>query len=282
MDNMNNTDNQFVSEENAAPAETATSKKIKAVVTSRPFFVSTVAFTALAALSLITSGLDLFATLFAIGMWLAVTAAKSATPTKEIKFLSGTVKAYYIVNIVAIVGLVIGGIAFILAAPAAMEAKDLLYEALGEFKEEFPLFAEEYTKLIYDLEIWTGENLGMALSVFIGLAMIVMGIVFIVSAVITFIINTFFVKKLSRRLKECTMALEEGRESREDLFALKNWFTVIGIIHAVLGGITFVSGDITSALISAAAATAYIALSYAFKVEPCEEKAEEIKTKAEL
>lgn len=262
---------QFTSGENTVPAETRTAKKTKAVVTSRAFYVSTIAFTALAALSLITSGLDLFATLFAIGMWLVVTTAKTATPTKEIKFLSGTVKAYYIVNIIAIVGLVIGGIALILSAPTVMKENDLIHAAIEEFKAEFPLFSDEYTKLIYDLEVWAGEYLGMALSVFVGLVMIVMGIVFIISAVVTFIINALFVKKLSRRLKECVTALEEGRESSEDVFALKNWFIVIGIIQAVLGGLTLVDGNVTSALISAAAATAYIALSYSFSEEPKEQ-----------
>ena len=260
--------NEFINMENLTPAETRISKKLRAVFTSKAFLTATVAFTALAAFSLMTAGIDIFATLFAIGMWLAYSTSKNATPAKETKFLSGTVKAYYIVNIIGIVGLVIGGVALILAAPSVMAEKDITSELIEELEEYLPAFSSEYHEIIRELETWVMENAGVILSVFIGIMMIAFGIAFIISAFITLLINLLFVKKLSKRLKECALALEERRECGEELFTLKGWFMAFGVINAALGVMTLLGAGIFAAVGCAANATAYIALSYAFSVEP--------------
>ena len=268
--------------ENLTPTETKISKRLRAVFLSNAFLTATVAFTVVAAFSLLVSGINLFATLFAVGMWLVRVGAKNESFAKEAKFLSGTVKAYYIVNYVSVVLLALLGIALILGAPVVMGNAEIVNETLNDLEALAPEIAEEYRDEIFTIEEWVITNIGVVLSVFLGIIMIAVGVAFVISAVISLVINLLFVRKLSNRLKECAASLEEKKEGGEDLFDLHSGFMVFGVINAILGALTLLSSGIFSAIGLAANATAYIALSYAFKVEPCEEKAEEIKTEAEL
>lgn len=232
--------------------------------------------TVLAAASLLTGALNLFATLFTIGMWLAYSTSKKATPIKEMKFLAGSAKAYYIVELVAIICLAVAGIILIFSAPSVMANEAIVNEAFEEVLDEIEIFGREYEEMFREFEFWAAENLEITLAMFVGVVMIALGISFLLSAAISLVINILFIRKLANRLKECSQALEERREYDDSIFRLKGWFMTFGIINAVIGGLTLLSGNVFAAVGSVAGAVAYIALAKSFAVEPEEETQETV------
>lgn len=263
--------NEFINMDNIKPSETAISKKLRAVFTSNAFLTATIAFTVVAALSLMIGSLDIFATLFAIGMWLAYSASKSASPKSAVKFLSGTVKAYYIVNIIGIVCLIVSGVLLIAVAPSVFELKDGIYDILNTASEGysnlFMAVSGEDIEIVKAIDSWVAENVGVELALFFGAVMIILGVVFIISAALTLVINIFFVKNLSKILIGCTSALENESECEINLSSIRAWLIVLGVFSAVSAVSSLLGAGIFAAASGGATATACIALSKAFEKE---------------
>ena len=214
--------------------------KIKGIFSSKAFFVATVAYTVMAGASVIAGSIDVFAILFTIGMWMVHSVAKRETPLKEIKFLSGVLKAYYIVAIIGIVCMFVAAALCIVFAPNVMTLDNEIDAELDAIRNGS---GDSYINLYMELDGDTLEELdevreeiaelGVSIADFLGIIMIVLGVVLIVSAIVSIIINELFIKKLRKQLDNSTDAIAANSEAELSLKGLRVWFIVIGVLAAI-------------------------------------------------
>jgi hypothetical protein len=213
--------------------------KIRKMLSSGTFLTATIAQTVIASVSVLLRSVNVFAVLFAIGMWMAYAVAKEASPIKGVKFLSGTLKAYYIVEIVAIVMLLVAGIIFLAVSPKIFSASEAdLERAIVEAVDDEDVsdlialaLGQEYTaeSVLNMIE----ENIPMSVSTFFGIIFVVIGAMFVVASVISFIINQFFVKKLKNFVRGVSCGLAEKRDTPLDFSGLRGWFIFFGVVASI-------------------------------------------------
>ncbi len=244
-------------------------EKIKKIFSSSAFLTATVAYTVLAGVSVIVGNINVFAVLFAVGMWLAYTAAKTEVPTRGIKFISGTLKAYYIVMIIAIVFLIIAGVICIAFGPKVMdlgtELDAMLENAQDVYSDIYIEIGGEELREFEDFRSMLGRFTGITFSAFIGIAMIVIGVVLIICAVVSILINEFFVKRLNVQLKNTIEALEVNGETELKLGGIKTWFVVLGVLSAISAVSVLFTFDVFLIAGEAAGAVACFALGSALE-----------------
>ncbi len=247
--------------------------RIKVIFSSKAFFTAVIAYTVVAGASLIAGSVDIFAILFAIGMWMAYSMAKRETPFKEMKFLSGVLKAYYIVAIIGIVCMFIAATLCIVFAPNVMTLDteidaglDALENGNGDSYVNF--YMELDGETLEELDEIRGEikDLGMSIADFLGIIMIVLGVVLIIGAVVTIIINELFVRKLRKQLENSIDAIASNSEAELSLRGIKIWFIVIGVLTAVSAA-PMLAEDLILAANEVASAVACFALASALNSE---------------
>ena len=213
--------------------------KIRKMLSSGTFLTATIAQTVIASVSVLLRSVNVFAVLFTIGMWMAYAVAKEASPIKGVKFLSGTLKAYYIVGIVAIVMLLVAGIIFLAISPKIFTASDANFEHAIE-----ETVADEDVRAVmifmfgraYTAESVLGlieKNIPLSLPTFFGIIFVAMGLALVVSAAIYFVINYFFVKKLADLVRGVSCGLSEKRDEPINLGGFRGWFMFFGIVASI-------------------------------------------------
>lgn len=274
---FNNTfDTQQIYESGQTPAPdkgAIFAEKIRAIFASKAFLTATIAYTVMAVALLRWGTIDVFAILFTVGMWLAYTSAsKSGFPLKDMKFLSGVVKAYYIVSIIGIVCLVILGIILIATGPSVMKAESEIQNIIQAMDQNivvdwsaFAVDEEVIFSSFADLANYISTTFKMNISTFLGIFMIIFGVIFIISAVISILINEFFIHKLGKQMKKTVAALELGTDTELKLGGIKAWFIVIGVFSALSAVSVFTTFDILLFASEGASAVACFALAEALK-----------------
>ena len=259
--------NQFEYTENTAPQIKETTpfeKKIRKMLSSNAFLTATIAQTVAASISVIIHSLDVFSILFTIGMWLIYVAAKKEAPIKGMRFVSGTLKAYYIVEIIGIVMLIIAGVSLLVVSPALFKMddnyiNDILREVLGEL-ESTELFFYSPDTIMSAIN----NNMGISVPALIRIVIVALGIVFIIIAVCSIIVNELFVRRFNKQISSASDALAIGESTELKLSGIRGWLIFFGVmasISAVSGFFSFYS--IFSVASSAASATSMFALSTA-------------------
>lgn len=215
-------------------------EKIKAIFASKSFLTATIAYTVVAGASVIWGTVDVFAILFTIGMWLAyASASKSSSPLKDMKFLSGVLKAYYIVSIIGIVCLIVAGIIMIFVGPSVMKMENQIMEAIKAMDQVAELDlgsivvnGNSYSSL-EELFNFISQSLEIKIATFIGIVIVSLGVFFIIAAVISIIINELFIHKLRKQLEKAIDALASGTDTELRLSGIRGWFVTIGVFAAI-------------------------------------------------
>ncbi len=280
MDSNEFNNNEFYSEqtsesyEEIAPSKGAIfAEKIRAMFASKAFLTATIAYTVMAGASLIWGSIDVFAVLFTIGMWLAYTSAsKSNFPLKDMKFLSGVLKAYYIVAIIGIVCLIVSGIILIVMGPSIMKAESEIQNIIQTLDQNvvvnwssFAIDGEATFSSFADAANYISTTLEMNVATFIGMFMVIFGVIFIISAVVMIIINEFFINKLRKQMKKAIDALASGTDAELRLGGIRGWFITIGVFAAISALSVLTSFDPLLLASEGASAVACFAIAEALK-----------------
>ncbi len=246
-------------------------EKIRGMFTSSAYLTATIAYTVMAGVSFILGSLDIFAILFTIGMWLAYSAASKATPLKEMKFLSGVLKAYYIVTVIGIVLMIISGVLCIVCGPLVMNMENEVLEALKQIETEagelfYIAIGNEVTYFTVDeLVAKAFELFGLTLSAALGIILIILGVVLIIAAVIMILLNEFFIHKLGKQFTKAIDAIVMHTDAEISLNGVRAFAIILGVLTAISAVSTFVAFDIIMAISEGAYAVAYFALASAMK-----------------
>ena len=249
-----NVNNEFFSNEQyeapSVPDKGAIfAEKIKAMFRSTAYLTATIAYTVMASASLIWGNLDVFAVLFTVGMWMAYSAAAKETPLKEMKFLSGVLKAYYILTVVGIVCLIVSGVICIVCGPLVMNMESEIVEAFklieAEAGESFYIaIGDEVTYFtVEELAAKAFELFGLTLSAAFGIILIILGVVLIIAAVIMILLNEFFIHKLSKQFKKAIDAIMMNTDTELCLNGVRTFATILGVLTAISAASAIVSFD---------------------------------------
>ncbi|MBE6608316.1 MAG: hypothetical protein E7633_07155 [Ruminococcaceae bacterium] len=247
-------------------------EKIRKMFASSAFLTATIAFTVVTGATLVWGSVDIFSLLFTIGMWLAyTTASKGTAPLKDMRFLSGVLKAYYVITVIGIVFLIIAGVILFMVGPAIMNMETEVFDAVKALEENIGLNLH-YTigdETVYftaeELSSLAAEMFGLTLSNAVGIICVIFGVIFIISAAVSIFINEFFIHKLSKQFKKAIAALEIGSDTELSLNGVRVWFIVIGVFAIISTVSMLATFDIIMIASQGASAVAYFALASAIK-----------------
>lgn len=203
------------------------------------FLVICILITASTVLSIAMGGLPLLNILLSVFLWLVYASArKNEVNVNQLRNVSGTVYASYVIVyvvsiIVAIAGVIVGvALCMVGALP---ELSDLINEYVGAIDESLISIAQ-----------------GGAIFFGIGFAI---GILLVVAALI--LVNVFGMKKIHGLAKSVYQSVQFGEINLQYVVPAKNWLMVLGIISAV-SAVTSIANSVIGAVSSGCGAAAMI------------------------
>ncbi len=199
------------------------------------FMIIAILTTVAAAVQLIAgNGINLIALLVTIFMWLAYSKAKKGELDRNnLRHVSGTVYAMYIIFNVAAIMLIIGG---------ALTAL-----AMGMAAGALP------TDLVVDIDGVPAE----ALELLLGTGGIVLGVILALLGVGMLLISIFCYKRLHRFAKSLYESIDTMQFAFVHQQAAYNWLLVIGILDAI-SALGAMADDLLTGVAAACTAAAYI------------------------
>ena len=226
-------------QETIIPTNSAADKILR-VLQDQLFFVLCILISACCAIQLIDSGLNVLTILFTIFLWLTYAQArKGVADAKQLRCISGTVYAQYVlVNVLSILLIVC---AAIIGATFGILASDptIMNELLSTFKE-VPIDTNTLAQVLASLS-------GIVIFIifaFIGAAMLV--------------VNLFSTRYIHRFAKSVYQSVESGVLELKHAKAAYGWLLAFGIIDGFGFLRTLGSGNLTAILSSGATCAAPI------------------------
>lgn len=203
-------------------------------VQDKLFMIIAILTTAATAVQLIASSINLIALLITIFMWLAYSKAqKGELDRNNLRHVSGTVYAMYIIFNVAAIMLIVSG---------ALTALTLGLAA-SEFPSEILMEIDDVPTEMLELLLGAG---GIALGVFV----VVMGVVML-------LISIFCYKRLHRFAKSLYESIDTLQFAFVHQQTAYNWLLVIGILDAISAFGTM-AGNPLNGVATGCTAAAYI------------------------
>lgn len=233
------------------PTEAPTSavkQKILNIFKDKLFLVLCILVSVSSVFSIANGNVPLLLILFTIFLWLIYAkAAKNTVDIKNMRCVSGTVFATYVITwvLIGLLGLVsVIGIVFSLVIGNAAELESIMQEILSEID-------------------YTANGLEMLSSLTAASFMIIVAVAFImifVICVIAIIVNIFGMRSIHKFAKSLYISAEIDNFCIEKLNAAKSWLLVFGIFTCIsaLPCIDNFRAFITSGCLGAAYILAYI------------------------
>lgn len=193
-------------------------EKILPALKDKLFLVICILMTVSCSLSILNGNIPVIDILLTVFSWLVYASAqKDIADTKNLRCVSGTVYANYVIMNVLAVILVVCGLLIGVSFSAYSNNMDIIIDAIGEM--------DEATQLAFDM---VSDGLGWVIAVF-----------FIVVAGIILAINLFGYRKIHRFAKSIYVSIENHNPDMiESADAARAWlwvFAVVGAIGSILG-----------------------------------------------
>ena len=212
-------------------------EKILPALKDKLYLAICILMTVSCGLSMIGGSIPLIAILLTVFSWLVYSAAKKdIADTKNLRCISGTIYANYVITNVAAVCLIVIGLLCGLLFSAIADSMDLLLDSVGG--------TDEATRLLVDL-LFAGSGWFVAL-------------LFIFIAVIILLINLLGYKKIHRFAKSVYQSIENHNLDKiEYAESSKTWLWFFGIMSAI-GAVLSIDGGAIAVLSSGCGAASAI------------------------
>lgn len=237
--------------EAAATTNTA-ANMVFAALKDKLFFVLCVLITANAALSLLNGSVPLLQILFAVFLWLTYASAqKGFVDAKNLRCVSGTVYAQYVIlNVCSIIIMVCG----------------VIFAAAMSLLSGIPEFTSALEEVLSAFE-FTLNGIPQAITASAGW---IVGLIFILAGVIILVINLLAMRKIHRLAKSVYIGVMSSNPNFEGAGAVKIWLIVLGVFTAFSAVSNLVALQIVPALTVGceAAATVIAAILVGKHLEP--------------
>lgn len=220
----------------AQPIANPLGEKVMAALRDKMFLAICILMTASAFFALTSSGIPVFQVLFSVFLWVAFAKSRNnIVDTRQLKNLSGTVYAQYVIlNVTSCILIVCGVVsAFLMGAMGGAGLFDSLLSQFGEFD--------------FDLSGVLAFASGWIVLV-----------VCLVAAGVCLAISLLGWRRIHRFTKSIYKSVESYTQDIQCAAAAKNWILVLGIFEAVSA---LSSGDFMTILANGSGAAATI-LSY--------------------
>lgn len=204
------------------------------------FLVICILMAASCVLSITSGGLPLINILMTVFLWLAWNQARTdSTDAQQLRNVSGTVYAQYVINnVVAVLIFVVGAI-FALAMGVVMGQADVWEALMAEFADE-------------------GAEYLMAAELLASLSGGVLTVIFAVVAVAVLLVNIFAMRNIHRFAKSVYQSLEKKTLALESVNAAKVWLYIFGVCGGLGALGSLMGGELVSGLTSGTGAAAAI------------------------
>lgn len=201
--------------------------RVLAIIKDKLFLAFCILMTVSCLLAMYVGSFDIISILIVIFSWLTFAkGTKNIADHDNLRCISGTVYAYYvIINIAAIISIVCGivvGFGFSILSDSVNFAEEILLE---------------YESYIGNLPEAT-ENIIDFFGIFLAVVFVVIGVLFL-------LINLLGLKKIHSFVKSVYKSVESGNMIYENVITAKNWI----IFFAVCEGMSALSGNIYSTIV---------------------------------
>jgi len=213
----------------------------KRIFSKSNFLVICILFTAASICSLVNSVVDIFAILNAIALWIIYSSSKSENKLEGVKFLGGITKALFIVKWVAVGILTCTGISIMLI-PTAWLNKVWYYSNIN--------FYMPYSSIIQKAT---------------NVAVVWIGLFFLIVATIIAVINILFTRKLYKLIYDVDYCYNVETRELNNIKSISVWLLVLGILTSI--GVLSIFSNSYSALYSGCLGAAMIMSSIFIKNE---------------
>ncbi|MEE0840265.1 MAG: zinc ribbon domain-containing protein [Acutalibacteraceae bacterium] len=215
--------------------------KFQEVLKSNSILAMCILLTAASGFGIISGSFPLLTVLATIFLWIAYSkASKDELDTNQLRCISGTVYAAYVINYVAYIMVLISGIILIFAFGYLSSSPQLLDSFLNNI----------------ELNI-SGDILNIIESNITVFGFII-SFILIVASVVSIIINATGMRKIHRFIKTVYEGIPTGQLENRYTLAAKNWLILLGVFSAISAFTGLISGNITSAISSACTAAVMI------------------------
>lgn len=206
--------------------------KFKELLKSKEMLTLCILITASAIFGIASGSLPLLVILASVFLWLTYSKAlKDEIDITQLKNLSGTVYAGYVINYVAYISLLVCGIIFVITFSFLASDKSFIDAFVQEFRDfvsaDILLLIEKYLAAY-----------GWLLS-----------LLFTIAAIISIIVNAIGMRSIHRFVKTVYQGIQTGETENKYAPMAKNWLIVFGVFYA-LSALTSLTGSSIISVIS--------------------------------
>ena len=225
--------------------------RLNSVISSSLFTAICILLSVSFGAGLLVGSFSIITLLAMIFCWLIFAASKKgAVDANQMRNLSGTIYAQYIINYI-VSGLFVFCGVIMAAVFSTISPSDLL--------EEFDVLLNGST-----------ANLDLISNLLFSLSGVFFLVLFVFIAAIFIVVNVLAIRKIHRFVKSAYTSVLSGAEIYEFVNGAKNWLLVLGILSAISTCFTLLSGEFLSAISTGASAAALIVGSRLIKNNFCE------------
>lgn len=204
------------------PMQNNATAPILAILKDNLFMVLCILVSAGSVLSLSVGSIPLLSILAAVFLWLAYTkASKDEASAEQLRNLSGTVYAHYIITFVIAALVTVFGLLFSLGLSIIFQDPAMIEEIIRQVGMESGLDSYDMAQVRQVFEV-----LGTIPASFFTVIFIMVGVAVIV-------LNIFSIRYIHRFIKSVYMSLQNGRLELDCVKAAKTWLWIYGIFSAV-------------------------------------------------
>lgn len=226
--------------EYAPVASNTAAEKILPALKDTLFLVICILMAANCILSITSGGLPLINILMTVFLWLAWNLARTdSTDAQQLRNVSGTVYAQYVINnVVAVLIFVVGAI-FALVMGVVMGQADVWEELMGELSA-------------------MGAEYLMAADLLASLSIPLLTGIFAVVAVAVLLVNVFAMRNIHRFAKSVYQSLEKKTPALERVNTARVWLYIFGVCDGLGALASLMDGELVSGLTSGTGAAAAV------------------------
>lgn len=224
-------------------------EKAREIIKSGSFLAVCILYSLSTALSLAVGSVNVITILFSVFLWLSYSAAKSGGDFGgQLRNVSGTVYAHYVIMNVAGICLIVGGVLTAVAGAFVRipfeELFNKLFETIGSISNtsliaEVPSFPDEFSLFIF----------------------ITVGVSFVIYGVIFLLLNHFFMKNVHRLAKSFYMSVQSGNMHLEKVAVVRDWLIAMGVILCLSTALCIFTAPLAALSAGCSVAVSFIVVS---------------------
>ncbi len=190
--------------------------KFKELLKSKKMLVLCLLITVSATFSLISGSLSVLAILASVFLWICYSKAiKDEVSVTQLRNISGTVYAGYVINYVAYITLLVCGIIFIITFAFLSSDQSFIDSLIQEFRDI------------------VSQNILILIEKYLAAYGFILSLLLTLASIVSIIINAVGMRSIHRFIKTAYTGIQTGQTENHYAHRAKNWLIVFGVFYGI-------------------------------------------------